>query len=126
MFFRDVDRSRVRPTSSTRSERLQLKAEFVGRPDIIIIQERDPFSRRLCYPAVAGCTLSNGDIVPQQAHSRIGHGSNHLRGAIRGSFVDHNHFQPHATLIEHAGHGQLEEAAAVARRNDYRDLGPVG
>ena len=125
MILGDVDRSGIAPGSPGGAQRLELKTEFVGRPDIIIVEERHPLPCRLRYPAIAGCTFSKWDIVPHQMHSGIRHGSNHRGSVICRSFVNHDHFQAHSALLEHAGQGKPQQGAPIPRRNHYRDLGPV-
>jgi hypothetical protein len=63
MILRDVDCPCICPAPASRAKSLELKKEFVWRPDIIIVEERHPLP--LCFgnPSVPGGRLSKWRLV---------------------------------------------------------------
>jgi len=105
---------------------LELKAELVGRPEIVVVEESDPRAAGCLDPGVARGALPAARVEPDGPNTWVGGGGGEERGGlVVGAVVDDDHLDVDILLRERSLHGVGEEIRAVLRRDDDADVGPA-
>jgi hypothetical protein len=88
----------VRPFPSHVQHHLELTTEFVRRPEVVIVEKRDPVSPCVHNASVASATLAFGRFMAHDANPRLvkpGHG---FVGVVLRAIVDDNDLEVHRPL----------------------------
>ena len=117
----DVDTGGGRPTSlGVGHQRLHLELDLGGRPHVVIVQEGDP---GLVGGNQAGVASGGGAAGRTQADHRypcVRQSGQGLRGAVRGTVVNHNATHVGVSLVQHGPDGLQHKFSPVVARDDGR------
>jgi hypothetical protein len=116
----DVHRPGVDPLPTGRVASIQLQREFVRSPQVVIIEEGDPFSTRLLDPTVPGGAHSLRGLVADQSDPRVRDSGDDPRCLVARSVIDDDDLFVCAALPKRSTERQSEKRAPVARRNNNR------
>jgi len=97
-------------------EELELFLEFLRQPEVIGIQERQPFPAGHADAGIAG----GADAGVSLEHRPDGgpQGSQHGRGIVLRPIIDHDHFERDRFLRQGRSHGLGDKPGSIERRDD--------
>jgi len=107
-----------------RAGRVELGAELARRPEVVVVEERDPLSAGSLDPVVQRHRLAALAFAKDRPHPRVGNRFEPLVAPVVGRVVDHDHLELDADLGERARERVAgQELPPVPRGDDDRDLG---
>ena len=115
------DRTRVDELGVRGAGREQLAPKLLGRPEIVVVEERDPLALGSLDPGVAGLGDTpappvRDDTEPTVARSELGQT---VGGFVRRAIVDDHDLELHTLLREGGWQGSpREEPPSIPRGND--------
>jgi hypothetical protein len=113
------DPSGVDEVRSLGSSEIELDAELVGAPAVVVVEEGDPGMRRSLDPPVAGIRHA-APRVPHHRDARVAERLEHVSRVVARPVVDDDDLKRDASLGERQPHGLGHEVRPVARRDDDR------
>ena len=101
---------------------VELAAELLRRPEVVVVEEREPGRTREADPQVA----RPADAVPlleaDDADALVAHAAEHRRRLVRRRIVDDDQLDGHRLLTEHRGDTAGQIVGAVPGRDDDGDV----
>jgi hypothetical protein len=102
--------------------RFQLTDKLVGRPEIVVVDERHLLAAGLRQAVVAGGTYALRSMMPDETNPRVAHVGEHGWSVVDGRLVDHDHLDIDVALLQHTGQSNCQPPASVAREHDDRNV----
>ena len=117
-----VHRPRVHEAGLDGVRHLELEAQLVRRPDVVVVQERNPVATRLLDPDVARVGPALGVREVQDAQALVVDLCEPGDRLVARPVVDDDHLDVDALLVHRAGDRPRDRGPAIPRRDDDRDL----
>ncbi len=119
----DKGRSRVGEGGINLLGGLDLRAQLVRRPEVVVVQERDPAAPGGVDPGIAGRGNPQGRRMAHAPNPRILPRPALLRNRPGGAIVHHDHLHLDFLLCQGGRQGGLEQAPSIPGGDHDRDGG---
>ena len=97
---------------------LELHAELVRAPAIVVVEERRPGMRGALDAPITRVSHATVDRVSQHRDTWVTERLEVLSSPVAGTVVDHDHFEIDVALAQGQAHGIEHDLQPVARRDD--------